>query len=79
MPSKPLDNAHAILAVYDDLMRCLATGLLELYARTRDLEDEVDRARAEVARRGERLRALGASVERTEWDSLMDRAGRRSR
>jgi hypothetical protein len=73
MPSdvslEPFDDARAILTVYDELMRQLATGLLELHARTKDLEAEMERARAEVAKRGERLRALGEAVERTEWDS----------
>ncbi|HWO17924.1 MAG TPA: hypothetical protein VNO30_04085 [Kofleriaceae bacterium] len=73
VPSKPLDDAHAILVVYDELMRHLTTGLIDLHARTRDLEDQVDRAGAEVARRGERLRELGEPVERTQWDRPKNR------
>ena len=71
--SKPLDDAHAVLEAYDELIRRLTAELLELHARTSDLEDEVDRARAEIARRGDRLRALGEPVERTEWDRLKNR------
>jgi hypothetical protein len=68
VPSKPLDDAHAVLAAYDELIRRLAAELVELHTRTNNLEDEVDRARIEIAKRGERLRALGQSVESTEWD-----------
>jgi hypothetical protein len=55
-------------ALHDALTLQLAAGLVELEQRARDFEDEADRAGAEVARRGERLRALGEEVERTEWD-----------
>lgn len=69
--SGPLDDARAVLAspaLYDELTRRLAEALIARHAERLDLEDEADQAGAEVARRGEQLRELGADVPRTEWD-----------
>jgi hypothetical protein len=69
--SDPLAAARAVLAspaLHDELTRRLAEALLAQHAERLDFEDEADRAGAEVARRGEELRALGADVPSTEWD-----------
>lgn len=71
-------TARAVLespGLYNELTVQLARGLLKLYeqalrdrAWAEDNEDEASHAGSEVARRGERLRSLGADVERTVWD-----------